>query len=42
MQTILIIEDEPILQKALSVALQQAGYEIKSALEGETGLNIAK
>ena len=42
MQTILIIEDEPILQKALSVALQQAGYEIKSALEGETGLKLAK
>ena len=42
MQTILIVEDEPTLQKALSVAFQQEGYEIKSALEGETGLALAK
>lgn len=42
MQTILIVEDEPTLQKALSVALEREGYEIKSALEGELGLNLAK
>jgi len=42
MQTILIIEDEPTLQKALSVALQQEGYEIKSALDGELGLRLTK
>lgn len=42
MQKILIVEDEPILQKALSTALTQEGYDIKSALDGEIGLNLAK
>ncbi|HCX27569.1 MAG TPA: response regulator [Candidatus Portnoybacteria bacterium] len=41
-QTILLIEDEPILQKTLSAALQQEGYDIKNALDGEIGLNLAK
>lgn len=42
MKTILIIEDEPTLQKTLSLALQQEGYEIKNALDGEIGLKLAK
>jgi len=42
MQRILIIEDEPTLQKTLSIALEQAGYEIKGALDGEIGLRLAK
>jgi len=42
MQTILIVEDEPTLQKALSIALEREGYEVKSALEGEAGLKLAK
>ncbi len=42
MQTILIVEDEPTLQKALRIALEQEGYEVKSALEGEAGLKLAK
>ena len=42
MQRILIVEDEPTLQKTLSVALEQAGYEIKGALDGEIGLKLAK
>ncbi|MBU1102857.1 response regulator [Patescibacteria group bacterium] len=42
MKTILIVEDEPTLQKTLSVALQQGGYEIKNALDGEVGLALAK
>lgn len=42
MQTILIVEDEPTLQKALSIALEREGYEVKSALEGDAGLNLAK
>jgi len=41
-KTILIVEDEPILQKTLTMALEQEGYEIKSALDGEIGLNMAK
>lgn len=42
MQTILIIEDEPTLQKTLSLALTQEGYDIKNALDGEIGLKLAK
>jgi len=42
MKTILIVEDEPTLQKTLSIALQQEGYEVKSALDGEIGLKLAK
>jgi len=42
MKTILIIEDEPILQKMLSLALAQEGYEVKNALDGEIGLKLAK
>jgi len=42
MQTILIVEDEPTLQKTLSVALAQEGYEVKSALDGEEGLKMAR
>ena len=36
MKTILLIEDEPTLQKTLSLALTQEGYEVKS----ETVKNI--
>jgi DNA-binding response OmpR family regulator len=42
MQTILIVEDEPTLQKALRIALEREGYEVKSALEGDAGLKLAK
>jgi len=42
MKTILLVEDEPTLQKTLSIALQQEGYEIKNALDGEIGLALAK
>ncbi len=42
MKTILIIEDEPTLQKMLSVALTQEGYDVKNALDGEIGLKLAK
>lgn len=42
MTKILFIEDEPGLQKALSESLTEAGYEILSALDGQTGLDLAK
>ncbi len=42
MQTILIIEDEPTLQKTLTDALGQEGYEVKNALDGEEGLKAAR
>ncbi|MBL7053330.1 MAG: response regulator [Candidatus Portnoybacteria bacterium] len=42
MKTILFIEDEPTLQKAIGRYLEQEGYNIKSALDGDLGLEIAK
>lgn len=42
MQTILLVEDEPTLQKTLSTALTQEGYEVKNALDGEIGLSMAR
>jgi len=42
MKTILFIEDESSLQKTLSRFLENSGYKIKSALDGEIGLNLAK
>ncbi|KKT26180.1 MAG: Response regulator receiver protein [Parcubacteria group bacterium GW2011_GWA2_43_9b] len=42
MKTILLVEDEPTLQKTLSLALTQEGYEVKSALDGEIGLRLAR
>lgn len=41
MKTILLVEDEPTLQKTLSLALTQEGYDVKSALDGEIGLRLA-
>ena len=42
MKTILFIEDESTLQKTVGQILEQEGYEIKGALDGETGLALAK
>jgi len=42
MKTILIVEDEPTLQKTMSLALTQEGYDVKNALDGEIGLKLAK
>jgi len=39
---ILFIEDESSLQKTFSDFLRSEGYEIISALDGETGLRLAK
>ena len=39
---IVFIEDEPSLQKALSMALKSEGFDVKSAFDGETGLNFVK
>lgn len=38
MARILVIEDEPDLQKVLGYNLKQAGYEVLSALNGQEGL----
>ena len=42
MKKILFIEDESALQKTLGDILGQEGYEIIPALDGETGLSLAK
>ncbi len=42
MKTILFIEDESALQKTFGDILIQEGYEIVSALDGETGLKLSK
>ncbi len=42
MKTILFIEDESALQKAFEDILTGAGYELKSALDGEAGLRLAE
>ncbi len=42
MKKILFIEDEPTLQKAVGKFLENEGYEIKSAIDGELGVKMAK
>jgi DNA-binding response OmpR family regulator len=42
MKKILIIEDESALQKSLSDILSHDDYEVKSALDGELGLQLAQ
>jgi len=39
---ILFIEDEAVMQKAVSEFLATEGYEVISSLDGELGLNAAK
>jgi DNA-binding response OmpR family regulator len=38
---LLIIEDDVVLQKALSEYLSTEGFDIESAEDGETGVNMA-
>ena len=42
MKKILFIEDEAALQKTFRKLLTGEGYEMLSALDGETGFNLAK
>ena len=42
MKTILFIEDESALQKTFGEILEQEGYKVLSALDGEIGLKLAK
>ncbi len=41
-KTILFIEDEEALQKSISVMLKKDGYEVLSAMDGETAVKYAK
>ena len=42
MKRILFIEDESALQKTFTDILKSEGFEVISALDGETGLNLIK
>lgn len=42
MKKILFIEDESALQKTFRVFVEQEGYQMISALDGESGFNLAK
>ena len=42
MKKIIVVEDETILQKALSIELLGAGFAVMSALDGEAGLALIK
>ena len=42
MKKILFIEDESALQKTFGEILRREGYEMISALDGETGLKLAE
>lgn len=42
MKKILFIEDEAALQQVFAGFLRDQGYEVKSALDGEIGLRLAK
>ena len=39
---IIVLEDEQVLQKALSIELLGAGFEVLSALDGVTGLSLVR
>lgn len=39
---IVIIEDEPILLKALNIELLSAEFEVMSAIDGESGLDLIR
>ena len=41
-KTILFVEDEAASQKSLGFALKKEGYTVISALDGESGLRLAK
>ncbi|MCD6271057.1 response regulator [bacterium] len=41
-QKILFIEDESALQKSLGDLLREKGFEVISAVDGQTGLRLAK
>ena len=41
MKKILFIEDEAALQKVVGDALLQDGYQVLSALDGESGISLA-
>ncbi|MDO9119000.1 MAG: response regulator [Nitrospira sp.] len=41
-RTILVIDDDPDIRKLLRLALEEAGYDVREAQEGDAGLAIAR
>jgi len=41
-KTIVLIEDEPHLQEELTAAFVEAGFAVKNAYDGETGLELVR
>ena len=39
---ILVVEDDRFLRRACEVSLQQRGFVVKSATDGEVGLHLAR
>ena len=39
---ILLIEDDPVFRELTAATLEQAGYEVELAADGETGLELAR
>ena len=39
---VVILEDDEILQQALTIELSSAGYEVLGALDGESGMDIIR
>lgn len=39
---ILLVDDEPAICKALSLALTRSGYRVSTALSGEAGMSIVR
>lgn len=42
MKKILVVDDEPTLVAALKYNLERAGYQVVTAVDGETGLELAR
>ncbi len=40
--TVLVIDDDPTIQELISRYLNKAGFQVKTASDGETGLQLAK
>ena len=40
--TVLVVEDEPNLLAALEYTLEQEGYDVLTAIDGESGLHLAR
>ena len=41
-EKILVVEDDPMIQDALSYSLEKEGFEVLQAFDGEKGLELAR